>query len=227
MRVEALDHMPWRIVAAGTAQHPLAEAHEAVIGLRLLPVQRADPPTVQGVVLQRLEARLHLFLGQVKPELDDQRAFIAQHLFQALGTIDRLVQHRVVEHPVDTALQHLAVPVAKHHAHAPLGRQLPPKAPGRRPGHFLIGLLVEGAHLDQARVHPFVEQLDRLALAGAFDAIDQHDDRKTRLLLELELGLEQGLAQCGYGGFVGVFIYHVADFGGFEHAWLPSWNSED
>ncbi|MNJ34118.1 hypothetical protein D3C77_288170 [compost metagenome] len=193
MRIHPFNHMPGRVIAAGLAQHPFAEAHETVVGFRLLPVQRADTPAVQRVVLERLEPGLHLFLGQVEPELEDQRAFVTEHFFQALGTANGLVEYGILELAMHPALQHLAVPVAEKHANAPLGRQCAPVAPGRWPGKLLIGLLVEGAHFDQARVHPLVEQLYRLALAGAFNAVDQHNHRETRLLLEFELRLEQGL----------------------------------
>ncbi|MNC41854.1 hypothetical protein D3C75_906410 [compost metagenome] len=118
-------------------------------------------------------------------------------------------------------LQHLAVPVAEKHAGAPLGRQASPVAPERRTRQLLVGLLVEGLDLDQPRVHPLVEQLDRLALAGALDAVEQHDQRKARLLAQLELRLEQRLAQFGHRGVVGFLVDLVADFGGFEHAGSP------
>ncbi|MNN20773.1 hypothetical protein D3C81_1340680 [compost metagenome] len=131
--VGPFNYMPRCIVTAGTAQHPLAKTHETVVGLRLLPVQRADAPAVQGVVLERFEPRFHLFLGQVEPELDDQRTFVAKHLLQALGAGDCLVEHRILELPMHPALQHLAVPVAEKNAHAPLGREHSPVAPRRRP----------------------------------------------------------------------------------------------
>ncbi|MCY1412539.1 hypothetical protein D9M71_279500 [compost metagenome] len=193
IRVYPFDDVPWRIVAAGAAQHALTKAHEAVVGLRLLPIQRADLPAVQRVVLERFQPRLHLFLGQVEPELEDQRAFVTEHLFQARGAANGLFEYGILELAMHPALQHLAVPVAEKHANAPLGRQCAPVAPGRWPGKLLVGLLVEGAHFDQARVHPLVKQLYRLALAGAFNAVDQHNHRETRLLLEFELRLEQGL----------------------------------
>jgi hypothetical protein len=209
--------MPGRVVAAGAAQHALAKAHEAVVGFRLLPVQRADAPAVQRVVLQRLEPRLHLLLGQVEPELDDQRAFVAQHLLQALGAGDGLVEHGVLERPCTRPAASGCTSCRRTRPSA-LWRQGPPVAPGRWARQLFVGLLVEGAHLDQARVHPLVEQLDRLALAGAFDAVDQHDHRETRLLLEFVLGFEQGLAQGGHFGVVGFLVDAVTDFGGFEHA---------
>ncbi|MNS58791.1 hypothetical protein D3C72_917240 [compost metagenome] len=131
--VGAFDHVPRRVITAGTAQHALAVFDELVVGFRLLPVQRADAPAVQRVVGQRLEPCLHLLLGKVKPELEDQRTFIAEHLFQALGGIDRLIQARILELAMDPPLQHLAVPVAEENPHAPLGREHSPVAPRRRP----------------------------------------------------------------------------------------------
>lgn len=109
----------------------------------------------------------------------------------------------------------------------PLGRQLSPVAPGRRAGQFFVGLLVEGAHLDQARIHPFIEQLDGFALAGAFDAIDQHDHREASLLVQLELRFQQGLTQGRDFCVVSVLIDGVTNFGGFKHGRLPSKMDQD
>jgi len=94
-------------------------------------------------------------------------------------------------------------------------------------GQLFVGLLVEGEHVDHARVHPLVEQLDRLALAGTFDAIDQHDHREARLLLEFVLGFEQCLAKGGLFCLVGFLVDAVTDFGGFEHALAPSMDKQD
>ncbi|MNV39679.1 hypothetical protein D3C71_1312660 [compost metagenome] len=62
MGIRPGDHMPGCINAAGAAQRPFTILHEPVVGLRLLPVQRADAPAVQRVVGQCLEACLHLLL---------------------------------------------------------------------------------------------------------------------------------------------------------------------
>ena len=66
-----------------------------------------------------------------------------------------------------------------------------------------------------------VEQIDRLALAGAFNAIDQHDNGRTLLLLQLVLSLKQGFAQGGNFPVVGFFIDDMTDFCGFKHGKLP------
>ncbi|RMN28854.1 hypothetical protein ALQ62_05520 [Pseudomonas coronafaciens pv. zizaniae] len=218
--VHAFDHVPRRVLAAGAAQHSLAEAHELAVGPGLLPVQRADAPAVQRVILEGLEAQLHLFFGQVKPELEDQRAFVTEHLFKAFGTADGLIEYRILVAAMHTILKHLAVPVAKENAHAPLGRQLSPVPPGRRVRQFFVGLLVEGAHLYQARVHPFVEQFDGLALASAFYAIDQHNDLPPGLLVKVYLRFQQRLAQLGQGRLVGFIVNGMTDFSRFKHAQL-------
>ena len=177
---------------------------------------------MQRIVGQGLEAPLHLFFGKVEPELEDQRAFVAQHFFKTLGLVDRLIHHGVFEQAMNPALQHLAVPVTEENPHATRGRQHPPITPGRWSCQFLIRLLVEGTDLDQTRVHPFVEQLDRLALAGAFDAIDQDDHRETFLLLKFELRFKQGFAQRRHLGVIGFFVDGVTDFSGFKHWTAPS-----
>ena len=51
-------------------------------------------------------------------------------------------------------------------------RQLAPVAPGRRPRQLFVGLYIEGADLDQPRVHPLVEQLDGFPLAGTLNTVD-------------------------------------------------------
>ncbi len=186
----------------------------------MLPVQRADAPTVQRIILEGFEAQLHLLFGQVKPELEDQRAFIAEHLFQSLGAADGLIEYGVLEAPVNPVLEHLAVPVAEENTHAALGRQLPPVAPGRRVSEFLVSLLIEGAHLDQARVHPLAEQLDGLALACAFYAVDQHDDLATGLLVQVYLRFQQGFAQLRQRSLVSLIVNGMTDFSGFKHAQL-------
>ena len=60
----------------------------------------------------------------------------------------------------------------------PLRRQVAPEAPVVRPLALLVRRLPEGARHDPARIHPLVEQVDALALAGAVDAAEQDDDRR-------------------------------------------------
>ncbi|MDT4867808.1 hypothetical protein FQZ97_1027380 [compost metagenome] len=142
----------------------------------------------------------------MEPELEDQRAFIAEHPLEAFRIVDRLVQPGVLDIALDPRMQHLAVPVAEEDADPSLGRQLAPEAPLGRTGKLLVAGLEEALHVDQPRVHPLVEQLDRLALAGTLDAVDQDEHREARLLLQFELRLQQVLAQFQHGLFIGFLV---------------------
>jgi len=51
--------------------------------------------------------------------------------------------------------------------------------------------------VDVAGVHPLVEQVDRLALAGAAHAGDENHHRKAALLGEVELRVQEIGAQLG------------------------------
>ena len=122
IRVNPFNNIPRRVVPAGTTNDALAKPDNPVIGFRLLPIQRTDAPAVERIVLKSFETSFHLLLGQMKPKLENHRAFITQHFFQAFRAVDRLIKHRILEDTVNPTLQHLAVPIAEKHAHAPFGR---------------------------------------------------------------------------------------------------------
>src|SRR3970282_269526 len=56
---------------------------------------------------------------------------------------------------------------------------------------FSSGFLSLAWCLYVARVHPFVEQVHGLALAGAVHAADQYDDREFGLLRQIKLRVQQ------------------------------------
>src|SRR5262249_27296207 len=68
--------------------------------------------------------------------------------------------------------------------------------------------------------HPFVEQVDRLALARAVDAADQHHHRERFLGEQLVLRGEQRLAQRRDLPGVTFLVDGVTELGRFEHAAL-------
>ncbi len=63
---------------------------------------------------------------------------------------------------------------------------------------LLLGWIAEGTGDDPSRIHPGIQQIDGLALAGAVDAGEHDDDRKTRLPRELALHVEQLGAEHGH-----------------------------
>jgi hypothetical protein len=71
--------------------------------------------------------------------------------------------------------------------------------------------------LNVARVHPFVEQVHGLALAGAVHAADQDDDREFGLLRQIELRIQQVFAQFGFFLVVGLLVDLVSELGRFKH----------
>ena len=70
------------------------------------------------------------------------------------------------------------VPGAEEDADLPLGRQRAPEAPVCGALGLFVRRRTEGGGLDVAGIHPLVEQVDGLALAGAFDARDQDQHRE-------------------------------------------------
>jgi len=168
---------------------------------------------VQRIVLQRIESGVHPVLGQVQPELEDQRAFVAQHPLQTLRPCDGEFELGAVDTAMHPVLEHLAVPVAEEDPGMPLRRQPPPETPGQRTGQFFVARHIEAVDPNQPRVHPFVQQLDGLALARPLDAVDQDEHRKTRLRLEPILRLQQRLSQLWHRGVIGFLVDGVTDFG--------------
>lgn len=161
----------------------------------------------------------------MEPELENQRAFHAEHPFQTLRAIDGHFQIGLFGTAVDAIFEHLAIPIAEEDAGLALRWQTSPIAPGRRMREFFIGGHVEAVDANQPRVHPFTEQFDRLALAGALDAVDQDQQRKTRLLAQPVLRVQQGLAQGRHLDVIGCLVDGVADFRGFEHGVLQNSDS--
>ena len=62
---------------------------------------------------------------------------------------------------------------------------------------LLVGGASERARLNLARIHPLVEEVHHLALAGTLHARDHDQHGETPAFLELVLGLEQRLSELG------------------------------
>ena len=67
------------------------------------------------------------------------------------------------------------------------------------------------------RVHPFVQQIDGFALAGAIDAADQGDDREAPVQEQIVLRIEQCFAQPGHLARISLLGDCVAQLRRFEH----------
>ena len=216
-RVGALDHDPRRVGGAGLAQRAFAHLVELVVQPEMLPVALGHAPARLRVLLQCLQALLLALLGEVEPELEDERALVGEHLLEAHVLFHRLVERGVAGLAVGARQNRLRVPRAEEDANAALGRQLAPEVRHRRVPALVLGRLGQGVGGDVARVHPFLEQVDGLALAGAVHAVDEDEHGKARRVEQLVLRPEQRLAQLRQLALVGALVDRVAKLGGFEH----------
>lgn len=191
---------------------------EPVVLAEQVPLAVTHAPPGAFVGRERLEPFALLLLGEVKPELHQQHAFVTEHLLEAVHLGDALVELGLADGAERAVENGLAVPRAEEDADAPLRRQPLPETPHGRPRALLVAGLVERVRDDVARVHPLVEQVDGLALACAFDATDEYQHGELLLLEHPVLRGEQGLAQLRLLLLPGGFVDFVGDGGGLEHA---------
>jgi hypothetical protein len=71
-----------------------------------------------------------------------------------------------------------------------------------------------------ARIHPFVQQVHRLALARAVEAADEDQQREFGLFEQPVLRLQERLAQRGLLAAVARLADAMSYFSRFEHAHL-------
>jgi hypothetical protein len=215
------DQGPGRLAGRGLPQEGFADLDEVVVVLEQLAVVAGDLPGGFPVLLEPPDALLLLRLGQVEPVLDQQHALLRQH---ALEADDLLHARREVARgkPAQDAFEDRhGVPGAEEDADPPFRRQRAPEAPHRRMRRLLLGRDGKARDLDEARIHPFVEEVDGLALARPLHPRDQDQDREAPLRPEIALRLQQGAAQFGLLPLEVRLADLVLEFGRFEHA-LPS-----
>ena len=186
--IGALDDLPGGMALAGMHDQPFGGADELVVLDVVLPVGLGDLPRGQRVLLQPFQALLLGLLRQMHPEFENQRPLIGQGLFEMNDALEIFIQFGnggLAEHMID---QRRVIPGRHEQADLALGRQVAPIAPVFRPFALLVRGLAIGPRHDPAWVHPFIDQVDRLVLARAIHAGEQHDDR--------EIGEAQLLLQC-------------------------------
>jgi len=157
------------------------------------------------------------FFRKVEPEFHQHHAFIGQPPLETDDAFDPLDQLRLPDVSVRPFGDRVGIPVAEQDADFSLLRKRAPVTPHCRALALLVRWFAESLGADVARVHPFVQQVDRFPLAAAVDAADQHDYREASVLEQVVLRIEQGLAQLRLLAGVGALRYRVPQFGGFEH----------
>ena len=219
--IAAIDDVPWRFTGRCFAQRQLAHADKFVVALEVLPVFLADPPG--GLLPGRkfLQTGFLRVFGKVEPEFDDQRAFGHEHAFVIANARQSMLEFRAAFIAKDALKDRIGIPGAKQDADAPLGRQRRPEAPHLRSRTLDIGGSAERMRMDVARIHPFVEQVYRLALARAIDAVNKDDYRKLALFQQSVLDIQQRAAEFGFLAPKVGFFQLVANFSGFKHGMAP------
>ena len=217
--VHALDHEPRRQRGGRVTDGPLRDLAEPVVLLEVVLIDAGHPPAGVRVLLEFLDALALRALGEMEPELQDERPFLGQHALEADDLVDALVQRG----PTHLALGErriedgLGVPGTEEDADPPLGRERAPEAPHARPLEFLVGWMAHPVDLDVSRVEPRGEGVHRLAPAAAFHAADEQQHRKGLLVLQGKLRIEQFGAQHWHARVVRILVYGMTQLGILEH----------
>ena len=212
-----LDHDPGRVSHAGAAHGDLRHVPERVVELEALPIRVVHPPAGSRVLLECLQPPALLPLGEMQPVLENERAFRGEHRLEPQDLVDARFQVGIVGPAVDPVDDGRRVPGADEDSDLALGRQGAPETPHPGTLPLLRRRRAHGVGLDLPRVHPEVEGVDDLSLAGAVHAVDQDDDGKVPALGQLELRLEQRLPDLRLLFPVGRLVELATEFRGFEH----------
>src|SRR5262249_6397118 len=114
------------------------------------------------------------------------------------------------------------VPGTEQDADAALRRERHPVTPHRWALRFVLARRWERDGADFPRIHPLVQEVHGLALAGAVDATDDHDDGERLVVAERILGREERLAERGHFPLVIGLFDAMSDLGGLEHGLVTS-----
>src|SRR3954452_10434077 len=131
--------MPGGVGVSGAGDHVLDSLHVLVALVAVPPILVGQLPRFQRVLLALLEALQLLLLGDVEPELDQDRALVGERALKAVYLVIRaqpLLAGRVLLDPLD---EHPPIPRAVEHGHPSPTRQIGPEAPEE-----VMALLVMG-----------------------------------------------------------------------------------
>ena len=170
----------------------------------------------QWIFLQLAQPLLLRVLGQMHPELENQRAAIGQGLLEGFDALQALIKIGQRAAAIDVIENRQRIPGTQEQAHAPTGRQITPEAPVFRAVTLLIGRLAKGMGDQPSRIQPFMQLIDCLALACAIHPGKHHDHRKIGLA-QCHLRHQQILTQERHLFVIIGFGQLALQFGGSEH----------
>src|SRR5665647_971983 len=96
-------------------------------------------------------------------------------------------------------------------------RQRAPETPHVGPLTLFVRGVGKCVRLDMTGIHPFVEQIDRLALTGPIDPADHDDHGKTPLLRKVILSIDEILTQFWNLAIIRLLVDLVPQFCRFKH----------
>ena len=132
-------------------------------------------------------------MTQVHPELEDQRPVIGKGILEGHDAVQVIVESGLVILVIHAPQYRLRIPGTQEQADVTFWRQITPESPVFRPVALFIRRIVVGPGDQPARIHPLIEDINGVALAGSINTGKQDDDRKTAVYPEICLRLEQGL----------------------------------
>ena len=200
---------------------------EAVVELPVVPLLARDAPARERIAVQLLEPLLLRPLVEVHPELQDQRAVVGERPLELDDLVEARAELGAAQPPLDAIDERPGVPGAQEEADPPLRRQVAPEAPVLRPLALLVRRRAVCPRHQPARIHPFVEQVDDLALARAVHSAEEHDHRRPAGLAQPALSSSSSARSAGTCA-----LYSVLDTlrpnsaaSNMRHVRLVPWNS--
>ena len=220
--VGTFNHHPRRLADAGFTQRLIADLHKLFVVLEVVPFLRCHAPSGFGVGGQRLQARFGRRLGQVKPQLDEHHTFGHQHAFKLADALQPSCKTVLLVLTVYARFNWVGIPRTKQNTDVAFGRQHLPKAVQLGVLQCLAaGQRAKSLGADVARIHPLVENVDRLTLARTIHTVDQNDHRRFGLLQQTVLRVQQRFAQFGGLLFEGFFVDAMPNFCRLKHGGSP------
>jgi hypothetical protein len=153
--VAALDDEPRRCGGARVAENARRDRLESIVEREVLPVGVGDAPRGAFVLLERLEALLLALLGQVQPELEQDRAFVGEHSLEAQDVLDLLVELAALGFAIDPAEHRLVYAGPDEDRSRPSAAARAKNRHRGRPSGRRDR--AQRASLDVARIHPLDE----------------------------------------------------------------------
>ena len=200
------------------AQEAFPQLVRLVVDTIRLPVLAGDAPGGGGIVLELLQSLLLSRFGQMDPELEQHEAFVGEHLLVLADRLHARVHLIRVDFALHMSEHRFVVPGVHQDADLALRRQRAPIAPCGRSRGLFGSAWAERDHVNVPRVHPFGQLVGRFSATPALDPGDDQEQRTAAGLRQIELGVEQQLAELWLLARINPLGNRVADFGGFEHA---------